>query len=508
MQAMLQDSRVQMARHMMLQRAMKELDPVTFFSDEHKVLQNQKIENIERLITNISKRRRGRLTQSDLLEIDHQILSFKKWQAGAQQGIKRFAQDMALFEKKPGFYKVEDFLAAKYELYKNGNYPEEGGLVIAPGDFIGGVSKLEPFDTDGFTTEKVDKVYRGGEWIDAKIITTEYGLPMVDDPTRIDPVETKKMRDRMSMGYYMSDPQNMAWGRDGWRFLKEDALRGNLKAQTEVAKYEQLAADYKSKAAAQNYLDRINDKDRDYPPEISPANLWARDQGAKVIQSPTVKREEDFETIGRTQQRLDAAEKKEPEVAGKLEFVGGGSENKTYGLTSGFTKQGKSLGAEKVTFYPEETWAIPMDKVEKGKRILLDGDFFLISAPVGGKIYDVDQGKFLYDIDALLNHDLELKDGRLDYSLPVYSGEKIEVKFDKKYYSFYPGQPVGEEQLPLLKQWAEDNQRALSEILEEGGHDFARLVFKIGAVGGVPGDITVYRNLSDGYIAKELFTGI
>ena len=121
-QALMQDARLQVARHGMLQRALKELDPVTFFKDAHMVEQSRRIGQIENQVTDISKKRRGRLTQRDLLEIDHQILSFKNWQAGAQKNIQKFAQDEALFKSKPGFYKADVFLASAHELFKNGDY--------------------------------------------------------------------------------------------------------------------------------------------------------------------------------------------------------------------------------------------------------------------------------------------------------------------------------------------------------------------------------------------------
>jgi len=492
----MQDARLQVTRHSMLQRALDELDPVTFFSDRNKKEQNKRIGEIENLVGAMAKKRRGRLQQSDMLEIDHRILSYKKWQAGAQQNLKRFEQDEALFRSKPGYYKLAPFLAATHEFHRNGYYPKQGGLQIAPGDYLGPLSKLKPPGFKKFKTITADKIYKNGGWEDTEKITTQWGVPMIDNPDIIDPVATRKAKETHARTFLHTDPQRMAWANDGYTAILAAAKRGDPSSKEIVAKYEHEAAEYAVEAEAIRHEAMTAGEEVNIPPKINPAYMWGVDQGTGVIMPGEVSYSSDFEEV------LPKEEDKE-EDSGRLELVIEGAESKVFGQTSGFTTDDKSTGTEGVSYHPTRIDRMP--KMPKDQNFLIDGSSFIVSVPRGGKFYDEDNGSFAYDVSALLNHSAKITEGFIDYDVPIYSGAgKISVESDDKTYHFRPGQPVSTEQRPLLEQYAKDNEKKLNDILQESGNDFARFNLELGSSQGVRGNVTVYRNLNDGHVQNEL----
>lgn len=509
MQALLQDARIQTARHGMVQRAMKDLNPVTFYSDRKNRLQTQKIMNFEKLVSDISKNRRGRITQEDLLNINYQVKEIQTWQAQAQADLNRFAQEYDIFDKKEGFYKPEVMIAAMHELHQTGNYPVEGGLEVAPSDYPTQMSGLKPFNEEGFTTERQTRVWNGNDWVKKIRTTTEYGLPLEGDPKVIDPVATKRARDRHSMSFLMADQQRMKYAIDGWQALNLRARGGDLEAQTMVAKYNQISADYKINAGGQSHMDATQGKEREYPPQVNPAYLWAsREKGSPVIQSSTSSDSEEVEGDTLTKYRLEEAGKYASKETTKLEFVGEGSENKVTGLFTSFSENDDggmdSLGSTGVTYRPLRTEKVP--EIPKDTKLKVRGDTFVLSVPEGGGFYSSDQGTYATDVSKILNHELPIVSAEVDYGVDIYSGpEKIAAKTQSGATVYFkPGQPVGDEQRPLLEQYAKDNQIPLNSIFQESANDFLRVTLQIGSAQGVPGNVTVYQNLKDENAQKIL----
>jgi len=309
MQAMMQDAQVQMKRHDILARTLKELDPIPFLSDINKLEQQKRIEAIEDMATDFVKGpKRGRLTQKDILELQFQIKNFQEWQARAQQGIQRLEKEMEIFNKAPeGFYKPEVFATGIQHHIETGEPPAGGFLQIAPKNFNEHAAQWKPFGEEGFTTLDQDKVFdaKKGDWIDKSKKVTRYGI-LNADGTAIDQEETRKAKEAGLMGLLLSDPQFMVDAEEKFARLQQEN-------PTLAMQYAQKARGYEINAKAQQYQDTVDGKERGYPTAVNPAYLYAVDDAMKFVQPDEVLAEDKLEAATVQAQRMRDAQKKEEE---------------------------------------------------------------------------------------------------------------------------------------------------------------------------------------------------
>lgn len=518
LQGKMHNERVKTERFGMLRDIMDELDPKTLMSDAHKVQQSEYIQAIEDHIVAVTKDNKrggkGALTQQDLIEIQWMVEKYNAWEAGAQTAMKQFEQAYDIYDKaEEGHYQAGRMFTGMQYFQRTGKHPVGGYLEIAPGDFLGDVSELTPFGEEGFVTVKAERVWNGKDWVEKTRTTTEYGVPMEGNIEVIDPAATLREKQRSSMSFLMSDPRYMKWATDGYAVLKDlsQKVGTTLKeaeeiqnTKAEVAKYESMASRYKSNAKAKSFEGDVRGEGRNFPPEVNPAFLWGRDRGVSRIQASSYSDKDKLEGIGFAELRAEQAEEKiTPEKKENLEFVGGGSDWSFDGFIQTFTgRKNDSALPMGVRYRPDKTEQVNPDIIPKGAEYMIDGKTYIVSIPPESKIWSNDYlGSFARDVRPALNNDWPIEKAYVDYNVEVYTGESDDYKYEGVKYKFQPNQSISEQEKQALLQKASDEGIDIADIVQKSNRDFARITLKLGSIGGVPGHITVMRELDDGYVA-------
>lgn len=514
MQAKMINHRNQVQAFGMLRSIMSELDPVALMSDQFKVLQAEKIQGIENFATDLmkGKGRRKNLTQQDLMGIQWEVEKYNAWEAGAKASQDQFKQAYDTYNKaEDGHYKLDHFLAGMDEFMETGKHPVGGYLKIAPGDWLGAAGHIKLFDEEGLETVYEDRVFdrKRNEWVKNKTTTTRFGILDPNDPEgrTIDETATQKQKSSAVWTLFNSNLQNLAWADEEFERMRLLAkLPGaDPKLVEDVQRFEKMAADYKTNAEVQEAMNKMQGKERDFPQEIKASHFMAHERGMQQVQPDRRAFKSEVEGDTLTKARLDAANDKEEDAPdGSVELIGAGAEWGFSGSVSTYSgKNNKNIDAPlTVTYKPDRTERVT--KIPKGAKFLTDSKTYFIGAPQSISEYEV-YGKFASENEDLLNRNWPVEEVEINYNVPVYVGEDIDVSHEDVKLEFKSGQPVSKEEMEALQQYAKDNDLSLDDLVQGSNKDFARIVLKLGTLNGAPGSAVVMRELSDGYVMNMPF---
>lgn len=157
------DSQMKMQRSSQIRQLMEQADPAEFMSYKIQDDQVKAYQNLQQEIVNVSKKRNGRFTDQDMLDINFMINKFERWQNKQLAVQKAFQNDYNYFKSNIGDFDPIEANAAIQNYLQTGEYVMGDMLQVAA---INPLQWAQKYVVPGRQPTRSGKIYQGqdGAW--------------------------------------------------------------------------------------------------------------------------------------------------------------------------------------------------------------------------------------------------------------------------------------------------------------------------------------------------------